>query len=348
MNRGLFVDRPQNVVFKETNDPELRENQVRIQTEFASIKHGTEFTLFSGESPFHGRRFDGQSRLFMEKEPDTPELDSGIFIGNTVVGIVLETGAAVSKFKMGDRVYGCHYALERAVLSQEDAHLLIPPMTPQDAVCIDPAAVAYAAIRDARICLGDNVVVFGLGAIGLFLVQMLRLAGCINILAADPIEKRRRLAESFGATHVFDPIQSDPAIETRHILGAGADIAIEASGNYKALAQSMRSVRMCARIVTLGYYHGKDTELELGAEWFHNRLELICSMPHWGNPLRDYPLWDEKRIIETVRQMFLKQQLTSEGILDPIIEFADFAQAFVSIYKNPADAIKLGVQFPQP
>jgi len=344
MNQGLFVDKPQSVAYMEVGDPELLADQVRIEVEFASIKHGTEFTVFSGESPFHGRRFDGQSRLFVDKDPDDPESDSGIFVGNTVVGVVIETGAAVTRVQKGERVYGYHSAVERAVLAQDNAHPLTPPMTAQDAVCIDPATVAYAALRDARICLGDNVIVFGLGAIGLFLVQMLRLAGCTNILAVDPIAKRRRLAEACGATRVFDPTQVDVAVETRRVLGAGADIAIEASGNYKALHQSMRSVRMCARVVTLGYYHGKDTELELGAEWFHNRLELICSMPHWGNPLRDYPLWDERRLVATVRQMFLERRLVTEGILDPIVDFADFSRAFMDIYHHPDRAIKLGIR----
>lgn len=66
-NRGLFVERPQCVVFRDVEDPSLRSNEVRILTRFASIKHGTEFTVFSGESPFHGRRFDGKSRLFVEE-----------------------------------------------------------------------------------------------------------------------------------------------------------------------------------------------------------------------------------------------------------------------------------------
>ena len=346
MTKGLFVDQSQTVLYREMEDPELRANQIRIRTEFASIKHGTEFTVFSGTSPFHGRRFDGQSRLFVENERDAPAFDSQIFVGNMVVGVIIETGAAVTQLKLGDRVYGYGHAFDRAVLSQDDAHPLLFPLTAHDAVCMDPAAVAYAALRDARICLGDNVIVFGLGAIGLLLVQMLRLAGCASVLAVDPIEKRRRIALAFGATQALDPNQNDVAVETRRLMGAGADIAIEASGNYKALGQAIRSVRMCARIVTLGYYHGKDSDLELGAEWFHNRLELICSMPHWGNPLRDYPLWDLNRLSESVRQMFLKKQLISDGIIDPVVDFTDFARAFLEIYRNPAQAIKLGIHFP--
>ena len=51
-------------------------------------------------------------------------------------------------------------------------------------------------------------------------------------------------------------------------------------------------------------------------------------------------------MVATVRQMFLKEQLTSNGILDPIVDFSDFARAFIDIYHNPAQAIKLGIRFP--
>jgi threonine dehydrogenase-like Zn-dependent dehydrogenase len=190
------------------------------------------------------------------------------------------------------------------------------------------------------------VVVFGLGAIGLFVVQMLRLCGCAHIIAVDPIAKRRELAQGFGAETVIDPTVADVGIVVRDVLnGRGADIAIEASGHYGALHGAMRAVHNCARIVTLGYYKGKDTFLELGAEWHHNRLELISSMPVWNNPSREYPLWDRRRMTESLVDMFVKRQLRSEGIIDPLVNFAESPAAFLNIYHNPVDAIKLGIVF---
>ena len=343
--RGLFADRPLGVVYREEPEAALLPTQIRVRSEFASIKHGTEFTVFSGESPFHGKRFDGRLRLFVEDDPANPDNIAVRYLGNTVVGVVVERGADATQFQAGERVYGYAPACETVVMNENGARHLLEPMTAFDAVCIDPASVAYAAIRDAKICLGDDVIVFGMGAIGLFLTQMLRSAGCARILAVDPVARRRELAAALGATHTLDPAQGDMALEVRNILGAGADIAIEASGNYRALGQAMRCVAQCGRIVTLGYYHGKDTELELGAEWFHNRLELICSMPHWGNPLRDYPLWNEKRLVEAVHRMFLKQELKSEPLIEPIVTFEAAAEAFLALYHGSAQGIKMGIRF---
>ena len=129
-------------------------------------------------------------------------------------------------------------------------------------------------------------------------------------------------------------------------LGQGADIAIEASGHYAALAGALRSVRNCARIVTIGYYTGGAAPLELGAEWHHNRLELISSMPVWDNPMREYPLWTGERMRDTLTTFFRRGALTSAGVVDPIVSFEDAPRAFMDIYADPSQSVKLGIRFP--
>jgi threonine dehydrogenase-like Zn-dependent dehydrogenase len=347
MFKGLYVDKPQHVIIWEAQEPELQPDQVRIRTEFAAIKHGTEFHLFSGQSPFRDRRFDADRRLFVKKDPaESADTLVGHYVGNMIVGTVIETGNAVTGFKAGDRVYCYSSAHELVTKAENEVALLPEAMNEADAVCLDPSLYAFVAVRDSRAGIGDYVVVSGLGAIGLFIVQLLRLSGCLHIIAIDPIEKRRRLATTFGADLTLDPTQCDVGLEVRRYLGQeGADIAIEASGNYIGLYGAMRTVRNCGRIVTLGYYKGRDSVLELGAEWHHNRLEMISSMPVWGNPMREYPLWNEARVRGTLIALFSKKALTSEGILDPIVDLSEAAEAFLDIYHNPVNAIKLGIRF---
>jgi threonine dehydrogenase-like Zn-dependent dehydrogenase len=349
MYRGLYTDKPQSILIRTEQESPLQANQVRILTRFATIKHGTEFHLFSGESPFQGRRFDANLRLFVAQKQEESEAFTQHFVGNMVVGEVIEAGAQARKFPVGAHVYCYGPVCELVTKDEDEVELLLAPMSALDALCLDPALFAFAAVRDSGARLGDDVVVFGLGAIGLFVVQMLRLCGCAHIIAVDPIAKRRKLAQGFGAETVIDPTVADVGMVVRDLLdGRGADIAIEASGHYGALHGAMRSVRNCARIVTLGYYKGKDTSLELGAEWHHNRLELISSMPVWDNPSREYPLWDKARLTRSLVEMFLKKQLCSEGIIDPLVDFAESPTAFLNIYQNPVDAIKLGIAFSSP
>lgn len=348
MPRGLFVDAPLHATLADYDDPPLQPGQARFRTEFAAVKHGTMFHIFSGESPFQEQRFDPALRLFVPTPPDAPNAKAGFvgqFIGNMAVGEVVEVGAAVSDFQPGDRVY-CYGPVAETVTKPATAlHRLPPELSPADAVCLDPALYAYGAVRDARITLGDTVAVSGMGAIGLCVVQLLARAGCAQIVAVDPLPKRRALAERYGATATIDPTTEDVGLAVRRTLGRPADVAIEASGSYRALYGAMRSVGQCARIVTLGYYKGDHSNLPFGAEWHHNRLELISSMPVWDNPSREAPLWDLARLEATVVEFFCRGWLTSDGLADPVVPFAQAAETFLDTFHDPADAIKLCIRF---
>lgn len=287
MPRGLYIDKPQSVALREYEDAPLLGDQVRIRTEFASIKHGTEFHLFSGQSPFGGRYFDPALRLFVgDGGAKSQDRAVGQFVGNMAVGVVSEVGSAATRFGAGDLVY-CYGPLCETQ-AEAEVQPLAPSMTTEDAVCTDPAFYALAALRDARVCLGDAVVVFGLGAIGLLLVQVLTRAGCLQVIAVDPLPRRRDLAAGYGASLTLDPAHCDVAMEVRRHLGVGADIAVE---------------------------------------------------------VRDYPLWDEARLSQTITQFFLNGALTSDGIVDPIAPFAEATQAFLDVYHDSSQAIKLGIRF---
>ena len=346
MPLGLYVDKPENITLRDIPQLALTSRQVRIRPTLAVIKHGTTFHLLSGMTPFSSRNFDKNLRLFVDQvEPLAHRNLVGTFVGNMVAGSIVEIGSEVRNFKTGDRAF-CHApACELVALNESEVHHAVPSMSDSDALCLDPALFAYAAVRDARICIGDNVAVFGLGAIGLFIVQLLRRCGCLNIIAVDPLETRRRLAEKFGATLTLDPKCNDVGLKSREVLGAGADIAIEASGSYAALNDAIRSVRQCGRVVTLGYYRGKASDLNLSAEWLHNRLEMLCSLPDWNNPSREFPAWDRNRMWNTLIELFSKGMLTSEGILCPIVSLEDAPRTFMQIYASPGQSVKMGIRF---
>src|SRR5439155_19883290 len=78
-------------------------------------------------------------------------------------------------------------------------------LTPEAAVCVDPAHVAFVAVRDGNVRLGDRVAVFGLGAIGLLTMQAARASGAEHVVAVDPLATRRERALRMGADVALDP-----------------------------------------------------------------------------------------------------------------------------------------------
>jgi len=98
-----------------------------------------------------------------------------------------------------------------------------------------------AVLYTAKVHAGANVVVFGLGGIGLNVVQGCRLAGADKIIGVDLNPKRKALAESFGMTHFVDPSEAggDLVAHLVALTDGGADFSFECIGNVKTMRQAL-------------------------------------------------------------------------------------------------------------
>ncbi len=98
-----------------------------------------------------------------------------------------------------------------------------------------------AVINTARVEPGSNVVVFGLGGIGLNVVQGARLVGADKIVGVDLNPARQALAEKFGATHFVNPaeVEGDLVSYLVELTGGGADYSFECIGNVEVMRQAL-------------------------------------------------------------------------------------------------------------
>jgi S-(hydroxymethyl)glutathione dehydrogenase / alcohol dehydrogenase len=115
---------------------------------------------------------------------------------------------------------------------------------PFDRICYIGCGVTTgigAVINTARVHPGDNVVVFGLGGIGLNVIQGARLSGARMIVGVDLNPSRRAIAEKFGLTHFVDPseLSGDIVPYLVNLTGGGADFAFECVGNVKLMRQAL-------------------------------------------------------------------------------------------------------------
>ena len=187
---------------------------------------------------------------------------------------------------------------------------------------------------------GDDVAVYGLGALGLIAVQIARMNGARHIFAVDLFENRRELALQFGADAAYDPQTIDPAMAIKgRTDGNGVDVVIEISGAYPALQTALRTVRPAGTVVTASYYKGTNT-VQLGAEWHHNRPALISSMPVWGMPHRCYPLWDLDRIRRTALNLLEDGKIETDPMISKRYAYQNAAEAYQLIAEHPEQTIK--------
>ena len=115
---------------------------------------------------------------------------------------------------------------------------------PFDKVCYIGCGVTTgigAVINTAKVSPGDHVVVFGLGGIGLNVVQGARMAGAAMIVGVDLNPRRRALAESFGMTHFVNPkeVAGDLVPYLVDLTRGGADYSFECIGDVGVMRQAL-------------------------------------------------------------------------------------------------------------
>ena len=103
--------------------------------------------------------------------------------------------------------------------------------------------------------VGDTVVVYAQGPVGLLATAGARLMGASFIIGVDSNESRLRMAKRMGADAVIDFSQQDPVAEVKRLTeGRGCDVAIEALGKQETFENCLRSVRPGGTVSSLGVY----------------------------------------------------------------------------------------------
>lgn len=326
-------------------DAPIQPGEIRARAEFASPKHGTELAHFRGDDPFLANRFCNELQLFL---PDDQAKSKPFMMkpGNMWVGAITEIGQNVTNFEIGQRIAGYGKLRNTHTIKAENALIMPPKMTWKQAMCYDPTQFALGGIRDGNIRCGDNVAIFGLGAIGLIAAQLAKLSGAAKVIVIDPIECRRKTAIENGADFALDPTTCDAGLEIKMLTDKrGADVILETSGTYAALQAAIRGIAYAGNISVVGWYKECTKILDLGREAHFNQPNIIMSRA-CSEPNRDYPRWDFKRICEMSWALLASGALSCENIVDPVVKFQDSAAAYEDIVdKNPEKSVKMGVEF---
>ncbi len=253
------------------------------------------------------------------------KLDAPIPLGYCHAGVVVEAGPRAGGFHPGERVVtnGAHAEYVRV------PHTLaarIPDGVSFEAAAFTPvAAIGLQGIRLAAPTLGETVVVYGLGLIGLLTVQLLRANGC-RVIGIDRDAGRLALARRFGA-HPVEGAGSAHEVAARVLAetgGTGADavlltLATKVDVNEPVHAAAEMS-RKRGRLVLVGV-----TGLHLSRDDFYRKelsFTVSCSYgpgrydPAYEEKGEDYPLpfvrWTEQRNFQAVLE------LMARGAVDPL------------------------------
>ncbi len=141
---------------------------------------------------------------------------------------------------------------ERIAWPEELLYPIPDSLSPEDGVMLEPLGVAIHAMDLGKIRVGDKVGVFGCGPIGLLMVQLALTAGASKVLATEPLDHRRAVAETFGAvtSAATNTSEITPVIEAD--FQGGLDVAFEIAGDNDAVEAAVRSLKPGGKLILGG------------------------------------------------------------------------------------------------
>jgi (R,R)-butanediol dehydrogenase/meso-butanediol dehydrogenase/diacetyl reductase len=226
-------------------------------------------------------------------------------LGHEFSADVLEVGSDVTSARPGDRVaimplafcgqcYFCVRGLnhlctrmgcvglswawgglgEQAVVLDYQVAVLPDELSYQQGALIEPAAVAEYGVQRGGVRPGDSVLVTGGGPIGALAVLAVQAAGAGAVYLSEPNDTRRSGAAELGVTEAFNPAATSVPDELKERTGGiGVDVAIECSGNARALDDCVMSVRRAGTVVQTGLHVGPAEVRPM--VWSENDLTIV-------------------------------------------------------------------------
>lgn len=125
-------------------------------------------------------------------------------------------------------------------------------ITFEQAAQLEPLTVCVHAVRLADIKLGDTVLIYGAGPLGLLIYQLVRMSGAHEIYIVEKSNLRKKLATNLGASNVYDPEEMDSGVFTQQLPKNGVDIVFECAGVSETIQESFKVVRKGGKIILLG------------------------------------------------------------------------------------------------
>lgn len=268
--RAVTFVEPGRVEITEFEPPTPGPAEVLVETIVSAISAGTELLLYRGHMP------DGV--------PVDPTLESfeGTFgypmrYGYAAVGTVTTIGADVSPEWLDRTVLGFTPHASHFVARPESIHQIPSSISAGTAALAPFLETAVGICMDARPTLGERVVVFGQGPIGLLTTMVLARYPLETLQTVEPVSNRRHLSEQVGATASHRPDDLDVLRSSLDEPIDGADLVIELSGDPDSLDDALSVAGFDARIVIGSWYGNRPAILDLGGRFHRDRIDVVSS-----------------------------------------------------------------------
>ena len=342
-NTAAFLTEIEKIEFGEVEVPKIKEDEVLVKMEAVGVC-GSDVHYYS-----HGKIGD-----FIVEFP--------FILGHECAGTIVEVGSDVTRLKIGDRVAlepgvqcgSCEFCLSgKYNLCPHVKFLATPPyggclmnyvshpaqfafklpynVSSVEGALVEPLAIGINAALTGGVKLGDTVVVFGAGCIGLVSLLASKAYGATQVIVVDIIEKRLDVAKSMGAI-TLNAKECDVLVEIKKLTeDKGAQVVIDCAGTNTTICQTVHAAKSGGTIVWVGLACEFIDGLKLG--------------PISTKELTIKSIFRYRNLYPTTIAAIADGKIDISGIISDKYKFEDTPRAFAETLKNAQNIVKSVIVF---
>jgi 2-desacetyl-2-hydroxyethyl bacteriochlorophyllide A dehydrogenase len=325
--RALHFLAPRRVAVREEPLGPPAAGQVLVKTLVSAISPGTEMLVYRGQVP-----------AGMPLDSTLPVLAGGftypLKYGYAVVGQVGELGEGADPEWLDRLVLSFHPHASHFLAAPQDLLAVPAGVSAEEAAFLPNLETAVNFLMDGQPIVGEQVVVFGQGVVGLLTTALLARLPLSRLVTVDRLPLRRQKSLDLGAHAALDP-EAPAALAG---LRASADLTYELSGSPSALEQAIAATGFAGRVVIGSWYGDQRASLSLGGDFHRSRIQLVSSQvstiaPRWS------ARWSKSRRLEVAWRLLA--ELKPAGLITHRFPFADAPEAYDLLDRRPGEAIQV-------
>ena len=334
--------------------PKVKPGHVLIQNQYSAVSSGTEKMLLDfGNANWiqKAKQQPDKVKMVLNKiktdglKPTynsvMNKLEEPLPLGYSSAGTVIAVGDGVVNFKPGDLVISNGAHAEVVCIPQNLCAKVPEGVSLQEASFTVIGAISLQGVRLANPVIGDNVVVIGLGLIGLITVQILKSQGC-NVLGFDFDNKKCELARGFGAEAYCISNNVDPvsiAMKFSNNNGVDCVLITASTSSNEPVHQAASMSRKRGKIVLVGVvglelsradFYEKELNFQVSASYGPGRYDV-----NYEEKGQDYPYgfvrWTAQRNFEAILNLLKNNSISFKKLISETSEMHSALEIYEKI-----------------
>lgn len=283
-------------------------------------------------------------------------------LGHECSGIITEVGPGVENLQVGDRVAlepgvpcgQCEYCLSgKYNLCPEVRFFATPPfqgclmdyvvhpaqftfklpdsLSFEEGALVEPMAIGINAALTGGVKLGDTVLIFGAGCIGLVSLLASKAYGATKVLVVDVVEKRLELAQRLGAETINAKKDDVMASVLEYTEGKGCDVVIDCAGTNVTLSQSVEVAKAGGTVIWVGMASDMVNGMRVG--------------PISTKELTIKSIFRYRNLYPTTIEAIANGKVDLKGLVSNRYSFEETPKAFAETYSDAKNIIKSVINY---